>query len=136
MMALAYAAPACADPAEEKAAIEKLLPKFQEAWNSGEPTEVMGLLDPDSKARQKYEKQTVTKPQVVKEFKRMMAEFGDVESFEIRKYIAAKSCYVVRVKYASKGVIAGTFAVKKNEQGVWALFDINIDGQGEPELKE
>jgi hypothetical protein len=77
-----------------------------------------------------------TRKKVGQAFKELFKEFGEAKGSEIRKYIARKGRFVVRVTYARKGMVAGTFAVKTDKSGRWRIADFNIDGQGEPELKE
>lgn len=121
---------------EEKAALAKILPRFQEAWNAEKPKDFMALFDADYRMKKAYEKDDAVKQDFERSLKQTVQDFGNIESFEIRKYIEKTGRFVVRVKYAKKGVIPGTFAVKGRDKDAWFLLDFNIDGQGEPELKE
>lgn len=121
-------------PAEkEKNALAEILPQFKKAWNSGVAKDFMDLFHADCPMKKAYEN---NKERIERALKEMVDGCGNVESFEIRKYIEKKSRYVVWVKYAKKGLIPGTFAVKCDDKGKWLIWDFNIDGQGEPELKE
>jgi hypothetical protein len=123
-------------PADERAALGEVLPKFQTAWNARDMATFIGLFHPDNPMRRAYEKDESAREGMAKQFKALQDAFGDVKSFEIRGYIAKKKRFVVRVTYEKMDVVAGTFAVRKNDEGAWCVDDFNIDGQGEPELKE
>jgi hypothetical protein len=125
-----------AGQAEEKTALAEILPRFKEAWNAGDAKAFMAIFHPDCPVKKAYDKDEKSKDRVHRSFKETVEQFGKVESFEIRKYIERKHRYVVRVTYAKKGMIPGTFAVKEDGDKGWFILDFNIDGQGEPELKD
>ena len=136
MVLVVLATHALAGPDEEKAGLAKILPRFKEAWNTGQAKGFIAIFHAESRMRKAYEKDDEAKKAFERSFKQMVEEFGKVESFEVRKYIEKKGRYVVRVTYIKKGMIPGTFAVKGNDQDGWFILDFNVDGQGEPELKE
>jgi hypothetical protein len=126
-------ASATAGEAEEREGLAKLLPGFKSAWNKGELSEVMSFFQSECQLRKAYD---ADPKKAERQWKELVKEFGEVKSSEIRKYIAGKGCFVVRVTYARKGMVPGTFAIKTDKSGQWRIVDFNIDGQGEPELKE
>ena len=65
----------------------------------------------------------------------MLEAFGEIETMEPGKYIERKDKFVLKVKYKNKGNIPGTMSLVKDGEK-WFIKDWNIDGQGEPELKE
>lgn len=117
--------PELAEPKLEREALDDLLPKFSQAWNTGNTGELMKLCAPDSKFSK-----------VEFAWGRLAEDFGVIEKTEIRKYIADKTRFVVRVTYTKRGMMPATFAVKQDGAGNWLIADFNIDGQGEPELNE
>ena len=125
-----------ADEAEERAALAKLLPEFESAWNQSDVPKFMSLFHPDFRMKKVYEADRQSKNKLEQGLKKLINEFGEIKASETRKYIPRKSRFVVRVTYAKKGVIPGTFVVKTDKFGEWRIADFNIDGQGERELKE
>lgn len=125
-----------AGEAEEREGLAKLLPVFESSWNKGDVSKFMALFHADCRMKKAYDSDEQTRKKVGQAFKELFKEFGEAKGSEIRKYIARKGRFVVRVTYARKGMVAGTFAVKTDKSGRWRIADFNIDGQGEPELKE
>jgi hypothetical protein len=122
--------------AEEKAALEAILPTFQTAWNSGKIADLLALFDPNGRMRKAYDTNADAKTAIETDFAAMVADFGAIKSSEIRVYIERKTRWVVRTTYEKEGVLAGTFAVAKDADGKWWITDLNVDGQGEPELEQ
>ena len=131
-----FAAPAAADEAEEREALAKLLPEFQSAWNKSDVAKLMTLYHNDSRVKKAYDAEASARTKAEQAFKEIQDHFGAIKSHEIRKYIAKKNRFVVRVTYERQGMVPGTFAVKTDKDEKWRISDFNIDGQGEPELKE
>jgi len=117
--------PEIAEPKLERKALEDLLPRFSQAWNTGNAGDLMKLCDPNSK----FGKDEFG-------WAKLAEQFGEIEKTEIRKYIADKTRFVVRVTYSKDGMVPGTFAVVQDANGNWLIADFNIDGQGEPDLNE
>lgn len=133
---LFQAAPTTVDPKEERDALEIILPQFRAAWNSRNADALMSVFHPENRVRKKCGMSDEMKKECMRDFSKTVEAFGEAQGYEIRKYIQRKGRYVVRVTYTKKGVVPGTFAVKRNEDGKWLILDFNIDGQGEPELKD
>jgi len=123
------------DP-DERIGLDSVLPRFKSAWNSGDMAELMDLFHSGSDMRKAYESDGQLREKRGVPLEQMTEAFGEVESWDIGKYIARKGSYVVRVRYAKRGVVPGTFSAHVTDSGEWLLTSFNIDGQAEPELDD
>ena len=86
--------------------------------------------------RKAFDSSPEAKDGIIKEFTEIISQFGEIKSVNVGKFIERKSRYVVKINYATKGLIPGTMSLKQDFDGNWTVLDFNLDGQGEPELKQ
>jgi hypothetical protein len=123
------------EQAKDKAGMEAAMKRHQEAWNKGDVKAFLESFHPTAPVRAVYQNEQ-KRERMEREFKEMVEQFGPIQKFEVRKFIDRKNRYVVRIEYSKKGMLAGTYTALKLPDGGWAMWYMNIDGQGEPELKE
>ncbi len=116
--------------------LEEIMPKWKSAWNAGDAATLYDLFHPKSSMRMRCESNPDGRKTFAKELAAITEECGQIKSYEVGKYIERKDRYVVKILYARKGRLPGTFAVRQTDTGVYLVFDFNIDGQGEPELEQ
>jgi len=116
--------------------LTELLAKWSESWNKGDVAGLMKLHHIDSKIRKSYDQSADAKIEITNEFSELIKQFGAVKSAKPGKFIERKGRHVVKLTYDTKGVVPGTMTLKKDAEGNWLVIDFNLDGQGEPELKE
>lgn len=124
-----------ADEKEHKEGLQEILPQFTSAWNKAQVSDFMALFHPDSRLKKSYDTDQRMRRYIDMSFAQMFFVFGEVTNSQIRQYIERKRRFVVQVTYKNKGIIPGTFAVKKYNDK-WLIDDFNPDGQLEPELNE
>jgi len=120
---------------DQEAGFEKVLPKFQAAWNKGDVAEFMKLFHADSKMQKAWQIPE-KKDKVAAQLAAMIEVFGVIKESKMGVYIERKDRFVVKFVYSKKGEVPGTMVLKLSDGGKWYISDWNIDGQGEPELKQ
>lgn len=112
---------------------KSFLVEWQQAWNSGKPEHLLGLLHPEGKLGNPEKMTEAEKAQFINGLKGMTTKLGNIERIYLGAFIEKKKRYVMRAYYRKQGLIPGTLVIlqHKNE---FKLHYLNIDGQGEPEL--
>jgi len=113
--------------ADEKQELERLLQKWQAAWNSGDAGKLIGLFHPASGLKEAYDSNPQAKQGITAEFAATMKEFGAIEKSTVGKYIADEKKYVVQVSYRKRGAAAAKFAIASAPGGEWLVSDFDID---------
>ena len=120
---------------EKLKALESILPDFKKVWNAKDFDGYMDLFHSESKMKKYVANDDKKKAEVKEMWLKLVNEAGVIKEQKIGSYIEKNKRYVVKTEYSIKGLIPGTFDLVKVD-GKWLLKDFNIDGQGEPELKE
>jgi len=121
---IALVSPAFGD---EKAELEKILPKWQEAWNKKDVGKLMALHHPNSRLRKAYETNPSAKEAIRAEFESTMAEYGEIQKVTPRKNPGDGQKYSVQITYRKKANASAAVALAADKDG-WLIMEFDIDG--------